>query len=80
MPHLGEKSEDRLMVSVRLSPEAARGWREFCRKNGISLTAFMEVAGVDLANDLAPSSIPERQRMVEQAREIDISRRERRPV
>ena len=75
---MDERAEERRIISARLSAEAAAGWREFCRANGVSLTAFMEVAGRDLAEDSAPSSVKARQEMVEAAREIDMRRRERR--
>ena len=75
-----EKQEpQREMLNARLSPEAAAGWRDFCRANGVSLTAFMEVAGLDLAADSAPSNILDRRRMVEEARAIDMQRRVRKP-
>ena len=74
-----DRGTEREIISARLSPRAAQGWRDFCRRNGVSLTAFMEVAGRDLAADESPSLIPDRQRLVDAARSIDIERRDRRP-
>ena len=75
---LEESASDRYMISGRLSKKAAAGWRDFCDANGISLTAFLEIAGLDLADDSSPSKVPERRKMVEKAKAIDTRRRGRR--
>ena len=74
--HRGD--EERIAINARLSRASAEGWRGFCQANGISLSAFLEVVGLNLAGDTAPSRIPERDRMVEAARAVDIERRNRR--
>ncbi len=67
----------RQVISARLSDEAAEGWRSFCSKAGVSLAAFLEVAGLELASESFPPSVNERRQMVEKAREVDRKRRER---
>ena len=74
-----ETKNARHVVSAKISAEAAEGWRRFCESNGVSLTAMIEVAGISLAGESTPPVVPERIRMVEQARMIDIQRRARRP-
>ena len=68
---------DRVVINARLSEASAEGWRSFCAANGISLSAFLEVVGLNLAGDTAPSRIPEREQMVQSARTVDIERRRR---
>lgn len=46
-------------------------------QNGVSLTALIEVAGLQLAEETHPPQIPARVRMVEEARQVDIARRNR---
>lgn len=72
-----DKSSQREVISARVSPEAAAGWRDFCARAGVSLAAFIEVAGVELANETFPPSVAARKKMVEAAREVDRSRRSR---
>ncbi|MEM7411107.1 MAG: hypothetical protein AAF430_12800 [Myxococcota bacterium] len=69
----------REVLSARVSPEAAAGWRDFCARAGVSLAAFMEVAGRELAGETFPPSVAARRRMVDAAREVDRERRSRRP-
>ena len=71
---------DREVLSARVSPEAAAGWREFCARAGISLAAFLEVAGRELAEESFPPSVSARRRMVDAAREVDRHRRSRRQL
>lgn len=73
-----ENMDARVVVSARVSKEAATGWRAFCDENGISLSALLEVAGRQLANETFPPRVEERRKMVEEARKIDIQRRARR--
>ncbi|MEM7467975.1 MAG: hypothetical protein AAF387_13960 [Pseudomonadota bacterium] len=76
--HPKEPAVDRQMISGRLSQKAAAGWRDFCDANGVSLTAFLEVAGLDLADDDTPSKIEARRQMVAKAKLLDTKRRGRR--
>ncbi|MEM9971718.1 MAG: hypothetical protein AAF762_11565 [Pseudomonadota bacterium] len=68
----------RIIVSARVSEDSANGWHDFCNNNGVSLSALLEAAGLQLAEETFPPSVDARQRMVEHAREIDIARRSRR--
>ncbi len=72
-------SEKRKVVSVKISAEAARGIYTFCANNGVSVTAFFEVVGQTLTHETHPPAVPERRRMVEEARRVDSDRRSRRP-
>jgi hypothetical protein len=67
--------EHREILSAKISKRSAEG---FCHGNGISLTAMIEVAGLQLADEQVPPRIEARVEMVKQAREIDIERRSRR--
>ena len=71
------KSAPKVVLSAKVTKEAAEGWKNFCDNNGITLSAFIEVAGLQLANESAPPNVYERQLMVEQARKIDQQRRSR---
>ena len=71
------KKPTRETLTAKISPESARGWKEFCNNNGISLTAMIEVAGLELAQETNPPSVPARAKMVENARVVDIERRSR---
>lgn len=75
---MADNSEEREVVSGRVSARSAEGWRKFCRQNGISLAAFLEAAGLALAQESFPPSVKERQKLVEKAREVDLERRSRR--
>ena len=70
--------ESREIVSGRVSAASAKGWREFCQNNGISLAAFLEAAGLALSKETFPPTVKERQLIVERAREVDLERRKRR--
>jgi hypothetical protein len=70
--------EHREILSAKISKRSAEGWKRFCHGNGISLTAMIEVAGLQLADEQVPPRIEARVEMVKQAREIDIERRSRR--
>ena len=65
------------VISAKISSESAAGWRNFCEANGISMSAMIEVAGLELAKEGHPPTIPARQQLVEQARAVDIARRAR---
>ncbi len=69
--------EERIVISARVSKEASAGWRQFCEANGISLAAFLEVAGVELGKETFPPNVAARRRMVEAARSVDLTRRSR---
>lgn len=69
------KSDPQIQLSVKVSKKSAEGWRNFCDKNGITLTAFIEVAGLQLVDEATPPKVKERQLMVEKAREVDRKRR-----
>lgn len=71
------KTEAREIITAKVSREAAEGWRNFCAANGISITAFIEVAGRELAAETNPPVIETRQNMVLEARKIDMERRSR---
>lgn len=70
-----KKVSPEITLSVKVTANSAEGWKGFCEKNGITLSAFIEVAGLQLLNETAPPTIKERQVMVEKAREIDQKRR-----
>ena len=69
---------DRVALTAKISPESAEGWQNFCADNGISLTAFIEVAGLALARETFPPSVEARAQMVDDARKVDLARRSRR--
>ncbi|MBT5186971.1 MAG: hypothetical protein HOH19_11135 [Kordiimonadaceae bacterium] len=71
-------SEEKEVITAKISKESAEGWRNFCAGNGITVTAFIEVAGMDLINESIPPKVKARQNMVEDARKIDMNRRSRR--
>ena len=71
-------SDERVVITAKISSQSAAGWRNFCDQNGISLTAMLEVAGLELAEETAPPIVEARQKMVEAARVVDGSRRARR--
>ena len=69
---------DKKVISAKISKESADGWRDFCHDNGVSLTALIEVAGLQLAQETHPPTVQARVKMVEEARRVDIERRARR--
>ena len=73
-----KKNPSRAIISARVSEESAEGWHSFCNKNGVSLSAIIEVTGLELMNEQAPPKEPMRQRLVHEARMVDIQRRTRR--
>ena len=70
-------SNKRETLSAKISKESANGWKTFCRENGVSLTAMIEVAGLELAQESSPPTVPARIEMIKKAREVDIARRAR---
>lgn len=64
-----------VQLSVKVSQASADGWKSFCKDNGITLSAFIEVAGLQLLNESYPPKVRERQKMVKLAQEIDQQRR-----
>lgn len=70
---------DRIVISARVSQEAAAGWKNFCDANGISLASFLEVAGLELSKESFPPTVAARRRMVAAARKVDQARRSREP-
>ena len=73
-----ETSAERVVITAKISRRAAEGWRNFCDVNGVSLTAMLEVAGIDLAQETSPPSVTARLQMIVDAREVDRLRRMRR--
>ena len=69
---------EREVITAKISRQAAEGWRKFCAENGVTLTALIEVAGLDLAQETSPPTVAARINMVQRAREIDLERRSRR--
>ena len=72
-----DKKQTRETLTAKISTESARGWKDFCNSNGISLTAMIEVAGLELAQETNPPTVQARISMIEKARAIDIARRSR---
>jgi hypothetical protein len=70
-------TSERVALSAKVSEEAAHGWRIFCSGNGISLSAMLEVAGLELTAETIPPTEKARQRMILMAREVDRMRRVR---
>ena len=77
MERKANRSEEREMIGARVSAASAEGWRAFCAQNGVSLSAFIEIAGVRLADEPYPPQTPERIAMIEEARQVDQERRSR---
>ena len=71
------KISPEIQLSVKVSKISAEGWKNFCDMNGITLSAFIEIAGLQLINESAPPKVQERQVMVEEARKVDQKRRSR---
>ena len=69
--------EEKEVLSAKISTDAANGWRNFCAQNGITVTAFLEVAGLELASETIPPTVEARKRMINAARAIDQNRRSR---
>lgn len=74
---LSDLENEREVLSAKISKESADGWKKFCHGNGVSLTAMIEVAGLQLAEEQVPPKVEARKQMVELAREVDIARRSR---
>ena len=72
---MSDKRSPNITISAKVSAESAQGWKKFCSDNGITLSAFIEVAGLQLLGETAPPIVEERQIMVEKARQIDQERR-----
>lgn len=72
-----DDASEREVLSAKVSSQAAEGWRSFCLAHGVSLTAMLEVAGLELAAETMPPSEEGRLRMVLKAREVDMRRRSR---
>lgn len=70
--------DDREILTAKVSRQAADGWREFCAANGVTITALIEVAGLDLAAETIPPTVEARVKMVQRARDVDLERRSRR--
>ena len=75
---MSNNTEEREVISARVSADAAQGWRKFCEDNGISLSAFLEAAGLVLSEETYPPSVEERRALVDAARAVDQRRRSRR--
>ena len=71
-----DNPEKREVISAKISAASAAGWREFCYQHGVSLTAMLEVEGLDLAAESTPPT-QGRQNQIEKARLVDRVRRAR---
>ena len=74
---MSKSKSPEVTLSVKVTSKSAEGWKKFCEKNGVTLSAFIEVAGLELVNETAPPKVKARQEMIIQAREIDQKRRVR---
>ena len=74
---MSKNTGPQITLSAKVSQQSANGWKDFCSQNGITLSAFLEVAGLQLVNETAPPKVEERVKMVELARQIDQQRRVR---
>lgn len=72
-----DNEDDREVITAKISKQSHDGWRNFCANNGISITAFIEVAGRDLAAETMPPTVEARLKMIAMAREVDMERRSR---
>lgn len=72
-----DRSEEREILSAKISAHALEGWRSFCALSGISLTAMLEIVCHDLGEGTLPTSDEARQQLVASAREVDLARRSR---
>lgn len=69
-------AEHRANLHVRLSEEARAGWERACLRYGITLSAYIESIGIELArNDVRTDQGMD---VIERARQIDLDRRSRR--
>ncbi len=68
--------ETREVLSAKISSYAVAGWRDFCARHGITITAMLEIAGRELAEESDPP-IKARQSMIKKARKVDLQRRKR---
>ncbi len=75
-----KNNSPQVTISVKVTEQSAEGWKSFCDANGITLSAFIEVAGRQLATETHPPSVEERIRMVDLARDIDRQRRTRKKI
>jgi hypothetical protein len=73
-----DSAEDREVLTAKISAFSADGWRSFCSLHGITVTAMLEVAGRNLAEETMPPTVEARKKMVLDAREVDRLRRSRR--
>lgn len=78
MTMVDDKTEEREILSAKISAHAAEGLRTFCQRHGVTATSVLEVGGRLLAEDTLPPSLEYRQQIVMRAREVDRSRRSRR--
>lgn len=71
-------STKRAAVHAYLSPPAHDALNVFAEENGISVTAFIEQVGLDLADEMDKAGSSEvRQDMVTRCRKTDAARRKR---
>lgn len=73
-----ENDDSREVLTAKISRKSMSGWRNFCKNNGVSVTAMIEVTGLGLVAETTPPMTDARVRMVELARSIDLERRSRR--
>ncbi len=74
-----EGNNARVVISAKVSRASADGWKAFCRENGVSMAAVLEVAGRMLGAGRLSTHDDIRVRMVDDARAVDIARRSRKP-
>ena len=65
-------------MTAKISSAAAQGWRDYCAANGITVTALIEVSGRVLANGSDAYLGSKQQEMIQEARRVDLERRQRR--
>lgn len=68
---------ERIAVTIRLSPEARRGWDKVTVAQGVTLTALVEAIGL-VFDETGLSLLPAAGMVVARAMAIDAERRERR--
>ena len=75
-------TDERSVISARVSPESKDGWELWAAENGVTLSALLEVIGRSLLDPIARGhwrSDDLTLDLVEQARQVDNERRKRAP-
>ena len=76
--NLDDSAAKRVVLSAKISADAADGLREFCERHGVSATSVLEVGGRLLAEETIPPTLEYREHVVARAREVNRLRRSRR--